>query len=183
MTSLMRLGRRIDRMGTNLDIDVACTGVWLPPATDLQRWCDAAVQAGAPDKTDTEISLRITDAAEIQSLNARYRQQDKATNVLSFPADLPPELGLPLLGDLVICAAVVAEEAEQQNKSPEAHWAHMVVHGCLHLLGYDHISETDADVMEALEIQIMAQLGYSNPYEPDPFKPDPFKESSANTEP
>src|SRR5690625_2224117 len=75
MTSLMRLGRRIDRMGTNLDIDVACTGVWLPPATDLQRWCDAAVQAGAPDKTDTEISLRITDAAEIQNLNARYRQQ------------------------------------------------------------------------------------------------------------
>lgn len=151
-------------MSTSIDIDIACTGEWLPSATDLQRWCEAALHAGAPDKTQAEISLRITDAAESQSLNARYRQQNKATNVLSFPADLPPELNLPLLGDLVICAPVVTEEAEQQHKSLEAHWAHMVVHGCLHLLGYDHISETDAEVMETLETQIMAQLGYPDPY-------------------
>lgn len=160
-------------MSTNIDIDVACTDEWLPSTTDLQRWCEAALHAGAPDKTQAEISLRITDAAESQSLNARYRQKDKATNVLSFPADLPPELGLALLGDLVICAPVVAREAEQQHKSLEAHWAHMVVHGCLHLLGYDHISETDAEVMETLEIQIMAQLHY----------PDPYRESGADTEP
>lgn len=160
-------------MNTSIDIDVTCTGEWLPSATDLQRWCEAAVGAGAPHKTDAEISLLITDAAESQSLNARYRQQNKATNVLSFPADLPPSLGLPLLGDLVICAPVVTLEAKQQHKSLEAHWAHMVVHGCLHLLGYDHISETDAEVMETLEVQIMTQLHY----------PDPYRESGADTEP
>src|SRR5690554_4955200 len=150
-------------MSTNIDIDVACTDEWLPSANELQRWCEAAVRAGAPDKTQAEISLRITDAAESQSLNARYRQQDKATNVLSFPADLPPELGLPLLGDLVICADVVAREAAEQGKTPSAHWAHMLVHGTLHLLGYDHINDAEAEVMEALETAIVTALGFAPP--------------------
>ncbi len=111
--------------------------------------------------------MRIVDEDESQQLNGQYRQKDKPTNVLSFPADLPEELQLPLLGDLVICAPVVAREAEDQNKALDAHWAHMLVHGTLHLLGYDHIDETDATEMEALETQIITELGFAPPYEID----------------
>ena len=101
---------------------------------------------------------------EGQSLNHTYRGKDYATNVLSFPADLPPELDLPLLGDLVVCAPVVAREATEQHKQLNAHWAHMVIHGCLHLLGYDHIDDAEADEMEALERELLAQLGIADPY-------------------
>ncbi|MDQ2075187.1 rRNA maturation RNase YbeY [Marinimicrobium sp. ABcell2] len=152
-------------MKTDIDIDVASECQPLPTAADLERWCQAALAAGGPaEMTHAQVSIRVVDEAESQTLNARYRQRDKPTNVLSFPADLPPELELPLLGDLVICAPVVAREADEQHKSLEAHWAHMVVHGCLHLLGYDHISDADADVMEALETQIITQLHYPAPY-------------------
>lgn len=98
-------------------------------------------------------------------LNANYRGKDGATNVLSFPADLPAELDLPLLGDIVICAPVVIAEADQQGKTASAHWAHMTVHGTLHLLGYDHVKEEEAEIMEALESAILRQLDYSCPYE------------------
>ncbi|OZB41718.1 MAG: rRNA maturation RNase YbeY, partial [Alishewanella sp. 34-51-39] len=101
---------------------------------------------------------------ESQQLNLQYRGKDKATNVLSFPFQCPPGIELPLLGDLVICAGVVRAEAAEQNKPLAAHWAHMVVHGCLHLLGFDHINDADAEQMEAEEIQILQQLGISNPY-------------------
>jgi len=105
------------------------------------------------------------DAAESQALNRRFRGKDRPTNVLSFPADLPPELELPLLGDLVVCREVVEAEAAEQGKPAEAHWAHMVVHGTLHLLGYDHETAEGAEAMEALEAEILSEFGWPDPYQ------------------
>lgn len=133
-----------------------------------QAWLNAALQ---PDLQDdfVEITLRIVDLAESQQLNRDYRQIDKPTNVLSFEFDLPPAVVLPddeplYLGDLVVCAPVVEQEALQQNKPLAAHWAHMLVHGCLHLQGFDHLDDDEADEMEALECQILRSLGFENPY-------------------
>lgn len=148
---------------------------------DLQRACEADV----PDEEqihlwalktlvstnydfDAEITVRIVDAETILQLNSHYRHKDKPTNVLSFPFEIPSGLSREdvggLLGDLVICADIVDEEAGQQGKSKQAHWAHMVIHGCLHLLGYDHIKEQEALKMEALEIDLLSSLGYASPY-------------------
>lgn len=119
-----------------------------------------------------DISIRLVDTAESQSLNLHYRHKDKPTNVLSFPSELPEEI-LPMLaqsplGDLVICIPVVLAEALEQHKTPEAHFTHMVVHGTLHLMGYDHeLGTTEATEMEAIEIQVLQQLGFANPYEID----------------
>ena len=146
-----------------VDVEIASSAANIPHQALLERWVAAAVGAHQ-DEEDAEVSIMIVDAAQGQSLNKEYRDKDYATNVLSFPADLPPELELPLLGDLVICAPVVAREAEEQNKGLEAHWAHMVVHGTLHLLGYDHIDDSEAEAMEALETTIITELGYSAPY-------------------
>ncbi len=147
-----------------LDLQIASESPDLPSESQLRAWAQAALSSR---REGAELSLRIVDEAESQQLNGQYRQKDKPTNVLSFPADLPEELQLPLLGDLVICAPVVAREAEQQSKTLDAHWAHMLVHGTLHLLGYDHIEETDATEMEALETQIITGLGFAAPYEID----------------
>jgi probable rRNA maturation factor len=126
------------------------------------------VEAAIGDRrNEAELTLRITDSAEVQQLNKTYRDKDQSTNVLSFPADLPPELNIPLLGDIIISAEVVEQEALEQGKSSEAHWAHMVIHGTLHLLGYDHIDDNDAEAMESLETQLLSQLGYANPYHND----------------
>lgn len=111
------------------------------------------------------ITVRCVESEESQQLNHDYRGKNKPTNVLSFPFESPAEFFVPLLGDLVICADVVRIEAQQQNKTVLAHWAHMIVHGCLHLLGYDHINDSEADEMESLEIKILRQLGYNNPYQ------------------
>jgi probable rRNA maturation factor len=111
-----------------------------------------------------ELSLRIVDAPEIRALNKRYRGRDAATNVLSFPAELPPGLPFRHLGDVVVCAAIVRDEAVAQHKRSEAHWAHMLVHGTLHLLGYDHENDEEAEIMEALEAQALARLGWPCPY-------------------
>lgn len=113
-----------------------------------------------------EVSIRIVDGPEMQSANLQWRSQNKTTNVLSFPADFPAETGLKYYGDLLICAPVVHLESQQQGKSADAHWAHMVVHGMLHLQGYDHIDDHDATEMEQCEVAILAGLGFSNPYEP-----------------
>lgn len=115
--------------------------------------------------TPTELSLRIVSQAEIRELNRRYRQRDRVTNVLSFPARLPPDLPFRHLGDVVICADVVRQEAQEQSKSEEAHWAHMLVHGTLHLLGFDHETDSDALEMEGLETQVLARLGWPCPYD------------------
>ena len=144
-----------------LDTEVASQAADIPNQALLERWVSAAI---GEHQTQAEVSLMIVDEAQGQSLNHEYRGKDYPTNVLSFPADLPPELELPLLGDLVICAPVVAREAIEQNKSLEAHWAHMLVHGTLHLLGYDHIDDDEADAMEALETTIIIGLGYAAPY-------------------
>jgi probable rRNA maturation factor len=139
------------------------SGAPVPNGEDIRHWIGAAL-TGHTTREQVEITVRLVDDAEMAQLNETYRGKKGATNVLSFPADLPPELDLPLLGDIVICAPVVAAEAAQQGKSASAHWAHMTIHGTLHLLGYDHIEEDDANTMEALESAILGQLNYSCPY-------------------
>lgn len=135
----------------------------LPSEAQFLSWVSAALSV--QDQYDEpELTIRLVDNVEGQQLNAEYRGKDYPTNVLSFPFEAPPEVPIPLLGDLVICSSVVFQEAEEQSKQAQAHWAHMVVHGCLHLLGYDHIKDEDADVMENLERQVLASLGFPDPY-------------------
>lgn len=145
-----------------LDLQQACADAHgLPEGTAFQRWLEAAV---TPFQPESEVTIRLVDEAESHELNLTYRGKDKPTNVLSFPFEAPPGIELPLLGDLIICRQVVEQEAAEQGKSTEAHWAHMVVHGTLHLLGYDHIEDSEAEEMEALETEIMLALGYPDPY-------------------
>ncbi|WP_048307368.1 rRNA maturation RNase YbeY [Halomonas sp. PR-M31] len=143
-------------------LDDACTP-GLPTETELSRWVGAAL-IHHPNKAHHELTIRLVSGDESRCLNRDYRGKDKPTNVLSFPFEAPPVLEMPLLGDLVICHEVVAREALQQNKSLADHYAHMVVHGTLHLLGYDHIEETEAEGMEMLERTILASLGIADPY-------------------
>lgn len=133
----------------------------LPTEKQLTEWATAAVQ---PEVEGIEMTIRIVDEEESHNLNLTYRGKDRPTNVLSFPFESPAEVELPLLGDLVICRQVVEREAVEQNVPLMAHWAHMVIHGSLHLLGYDHIEELEAEEMESLETQIMQKLGFSDPY-------------------
>ncbi len=133
----------------------------LPAPASFRRWAGAALMGR---KREAELGLRVVDADEGQALNRDYRGKDYATNVLSFPAELPPGLKLPLLGDLVLCAPVVAREAAEQGKPLAAHYAHLTVHGVLHLLGYDHMAEAEAERMEAEERRILAGLGIADPY-------------------
>lgn len=146
-----------------VDVQIATSDENIPSDEDFRSWVAAALPS---DRLDSEVTIRVVGFDESQALNAQYRRQDKPTNVLSFPSELPPELQIPLLGDLVVCAGVVEREALEQGKSLLAHWAHMVIHGTLHLLGYDHESDTEAEEMEALETHILSQLGFPAPYEP-----------------
>ncbi len=132
----------------------------VPPPQAFQRWVEAALQQQPPDLEQT---IRVVDTAESERLNRAFRGKTSATNVLAFVND-DDLLDYVCLGDLVICAPVVAAEAAQQGKSVESHWAHMVVHGMLHLQGYDHLDDAEASRMEALEIKILDTLGYTNPY-------------------
>ena len=129
--------------------------------------CKWAEQALADRSNQAEVTIRIVDINEMTHLNSTYRHKPGPTNVLSFPADLPEVIHAEysILGDIIICAAIVNREAAEQQKSSEAHWAHMVVHGIFHLLGYDHEQDTEAAAMEAMEITVMQQLGFANPYE------------------
>ena len=159
---------------TNVQVDVqmAINSVAqqrVPNAEVIQMWASAAIKQAGADQSEKQMTVRIVDVDEITQLNEQYRQKTGATNVLSFPFEWPPEVPEEArdenLGDLVICAAVVEEEAEAQNKSPEAHWAHMIVHGTFHLLGYDHITDDEAQQMEAEEVTVLNSFGYANPYE------------------
>lgn len=141
----------------NLSVQYACNREGLPLRTDFVRWARAALEGGG------QVTIRLVDADEGQELNREYRSKDYATNVLSFPYEYEPVI----MGDLVICPSVVAREATEQNKPPEAHYAHLTVHGMLHLQGWDHEEEAEAEAMEAEETRILATLGYPDPYAAD----------------
>lgn len=147
-----------------VDIQIATPRRGVPHARSLRRWAQAALAA------KSDMTIRIVGLAESRKLNRTWRDKDKPTNVLSFPyadslpsSPQPVARGLPL-GDLVLCAPVIAREAREQDKPLQAHWAHMIVHGVLHLLGYDHVKSRDAKKMEAREVEILARLGYQDPY-------------------
>ncbi len=145
----------------NCYVQIECEMRAIPEQEKFIEWVSTILNVLHED--GGELSLRIVDSPESQLLNKQYRGKDKPTNVLSFPlAD--ENLPIPVLGDLVICAPVVEREAQEQKKVIEAHWAHMVVHGVLHLLGYDHENDTEAECMEALEVKVMASMGYADPY-------------------
>jgi probable rRNA maturation factor len=138
----------------NLSVQYACNREGLPLRADFVRWARAALVGGG------EIAIRLVEADEGQALNKEYRGKDYATNVLSFPYESEPLV----MGDLVICPGVVAREATEQNKAPDAHYAHLTVHGMLHLQGWDHENDEDAQAMEDEEREILAALGYPDPY-------------------
>ncbi len=138
----------------NLSVQYACNREGLPLRADFVRWARAALVGGG------EIAIRLVDADEGQALNKEYRGKDYATNVLSFPYESEPVV----MGDLVICPSVVAKEAAEQNKPLDAHYAHLTVHGILHLQGWDHDNDEDAQAMEDEEREILAALGYPDPY-------------------
>jgi probable rRNA maturation factor len=149
-----------------VDRQAALTDRELPAQAALENWV-AAVLARFPEETRHEVTVRFVDADEGQALNSDYRGRDKPTNVLSFPFDGPPGIALPLLGDLVLCHPVVEREAAEQSKRLEHHYAHLVVHGMLHLLGHDHLEDEEAEAMEQLERDILADLGIADPYAAD----------------
>lgn len=150
-------------MSALLDLQVACKDSQLPTADDFQLWLDAVLsELGHPG---AEVTVRLVSSEESQQLNQQYRDRPKPTNVLSFPFEAPAGIAIDLLGDLVICAEVVEQEASAQNKPLLHHWAHMTIHGSLHLLGYDHIDDEDARLMEEMEIAILAKLAIDDPYQ------------------
>ena len=150
-----------------LDVGVsyALPRTGLPSSVSFRKWVAAALKGRI---READLAVRVVDEKEGCSLNHHYRGKDYATNVLSFPAEMPQGLPkgvkMPLLGDLVICAPVVAREAAEQGKSLSAHYAHLTVHGTLHLLGWDHEDDKEADAMEQLEREILAELGIYDPY-------------------
>ena len=157
-------------MIAKIDVQIAADEESIPDSDDIAIWVSRSVQA-AGHAGEAEVSVRVVNAVEMQQLNNEFREQDKPTNVLSFPAGeiegLPADAELPL-GDIVVCATVVREEAEDQGKQTADHWAHMMVHGTLHLLGFDHIGDSDAAEMERLEIRILMAHGIANPYGESP---------------
>jgi len=133
-----------------------------PEQRDFELWANAALDAVSES---CELSIRLVDSQESAELNATYRGKSGPTNVLSFPFDSPIPMEPRLLGDLVICVPIVEKEADDQGKLVKSHWAHLVIHGCLHLLGYDHIEDDEAEEMESLEISILQRLNIDNPYQ------------------
>ena len=149
-------------MSIELDLQLAVENEQgLPTEQDIQFWLDKTIPQF---QKSAELTISIVDTEESHQLNHEYRGKDKPTNVLFFPFEAPPGIELDLLGDLIICRQVVEKEAEEQNKPLLAHWAHMVVHGSLHLLGYDHIEDDEAEEMESLETEIMQAMGFEDPY-------------------
>lgn len=149
-------------MSITVDYQIVTETPNLPSLTNVNRWVKAAVRLHLKNAA---VTVRIVDTEEGTTLNRQFRQQDKPTNVLSFPSEIPEKLNNHFLGDLVLCAPVIRREAAEQHKAEAAHWAHMIVHGCLHLLGFDHIKSSEAEKMERLEINILRVLGCQNPYE------------------
>ena len=146
----------------NVEVQVASDAGGVPGRSELARWARAAGAARAAETR--ECTLRVVDEAEGAALNERYRAGRGATNVLAFPFEAPPGITLPLLGDVVVCAPVAEREAREQGVEPVAHWAHLVVHGVLHLLGLDHRCEDEAARMQAEESRVLTRLGFADPY-------------------
>jgi len=149
-------------MAVLLDVQIACKNENLPSLEQLQLWTETALST---IENNPELTIRIVESEESQQLNNQYRQKDKPTNVLSFPFEVPEGIDINLLGDLIICNDILIEEADAQNKAIYNHWAHLVIHGCLHLLGYDHIDDAEAVEMESIEINLLSTLGIDNPYQ------------------
>jgi probable rRNA maturation factor len=149
-------------MNLQLSVQYAAARAGLPAKPSLRRWASAALQGLGRERV--ALGVRIVGAAESAELNRRFRRKHGPTNVLSFAFEAPSGTRSEVLGDLVICAPVVRREARAQRKPVRAHWAHMVVHGILHLRGYDHMNRRDATVMEKKEIRILKELGFANPY-------------------
>jgi len=147
-------------MTIELEVQRATRFAPLPEDRQFRLWAATALQC----RDGAELAIRLVDEEESRALNHRYRGRDGATNVLSFPADLPPEVDVPLLGDIVLCAPLVAQEAAAQGKRPDDHWAHLVIHGVLHLLGHDHLEVAEAEAMESLEVELLQSLGIADPY-------------------
>ncbi len=150
-------------MTYDIEIQRDCTHPIPVSDTQIQEWASRVLKEHQPS---AELTIRLADAAEIQELNATYREKNKETNVLSFPFTPPPGVPfeVPYLGDIIISPEVLEREYTEQNKAPAAHWAHIVIHGVLHLLGYDHINTEDAVKMEGFEIRLLAELNIPNPY-------------------
>lgn len=148
---------------SRIELEVQRATRWqpLPGDAEFELWVRTALRG----LEAAELTIRIVDREESREFNRRYRGKDAPTNVLSFPADLPAEVGINLLGDILICAPLVGEEAREQGKAEQAHWAHLTIHGVLHLLGHDHQEAADAEVMEGIEIALLESLGIANPYE------------------
>ena len=144
-----------------VDLQNACDSDSVPAEADLRQWAET----GWLREGETEVTLRVVDKSESAGLNNRYRGRNYPTNVLSFPFEVPDGVELDLLGDLVICADVVGREAEEQDKTLQAHWAQMVIHGMLHLQGYDHQNDQEAETMESLEVRLLGELGFPDPYQ------------------
>lgn len=151
-------------MNVTIELQNASGVKQVPLRRQFRHWADTAVQQLQRAGSKTALSIRLVDEQESAALNGQYRAKPYATNILSFP--VPPELGTAVLGDLAICTQVVQREAAEQGKPEDAHWAHLVVHGVLHLCGYDHEDDVEAEAMEGLEIRILQQLGIRNPYQP-----------------
>ena len=150
-----------------ITLQIIDTQAWVPEKALIQQWITTSLQGRMKS---AELCIRIVDKKEITALNRDYRHQNKPTNVLAFnytdgePIHIP-DTDIPYLGDIVICAAILSEEAIEQSKTPTAHWAHLCIHGLLHLLGYDHMNAQEAHTMESLEIKLLQQLNFPNPYE------------------
>lgn len=151
-----------------LDVQNATEHQQIPSQEQLEFWVNNALSFIDVEEDEVELTIRFADAEEIQALNNDYRSKDKPTNVLSFPANYDiPDSSVYFMGDLIVCLTVVEDEAIEQNKTFNDHLAHMITHGVLHLLGYDHILEEEAEEMESLEIEILEKLSIPNPYEID----------------
>jgi len=146
-----------------LDLQLATKANNIPAFDTFERWVRWTLQD--QQRLPAELTIRVVNTQEITHLNENYRKKNGPTNVLSFPFSNPPDVELNLLGDIIICAVIISQEAQQQHKPIEAHWAHMVIHGCLHLLGYDHMTTAEAVHMEALETKLLQELGYADPYQ------------------
>jgi probable rRNA maturation factor len=165
------LGEAMPEGSLDLAVQYVVKPKGVPPKKQFKRWTRAAMEAGL----DASITLRVVDVEEGRALNCDYRGKDYATNVLSFAfneGEQVPGMGDVVMGDLVLCAPVIENEAREQGKTLEAHWAHLVVHGVLHLQGYDHLDEVEAEAMEALETAILQGLGYDDPYASEKGAPD-----------